>query len=352
MNRSAPLVLDPEQSEIDCANGRVYNPKMVATRAGRLLFYTFAVIITLQASLPGRLRAQPQLHTWFHYHGEKSLQKLEPYKDVLTSVSLFGSPDRKFVTQCREFGLQVYSLVSGPVENIVTTDKAEATIDAYLKKCRDLGLDGIDLDYENLPAKTRGAYGAFIRKLSARLRGAGKKLSICVAYTPGMSRAVPDSGFYDPGIIGRHCDLVRVMCYDKHLASQPGHGPTSTAPWARSAMKYWLKHIPGRKLVMGMPAYSNDYDIRPGGRGRQVDRASPDTTAPLKPHWRPFEKINVYRYADKVGNPRVFYASDSKSTQAHLETVRQLGLGGFGFWHHLAVAPATWKVIRKTMTGK
>ena len=78
MNRSAPLVLDPEQSEIDCADGRVYNPKMVATRAGRLLFYTFAVIITLQASLPGRLRAQPQLHTWFHYHGEKSLQKLEP----------------------------------------------------------------------------------------------------------------------------------------------------------------------------------------------------------------------------------------------------------------------------------
>ena len=325
---------------------------MVAMRAGRLLFYTFALLAALQVACPGNPQAQRQLHTWFHYLGEKSLQKLEPYKDVLSSVSLFGSPDRKFVTQCHGLGLKVYSLVSGPVENIVATDKAQATIDAYVKNCRDLGLDGIDLDYENLPAKTRGPYSTFIRKLSARLHGAGKKLSICVAYTPGMSQAVPDSGFYDPGVIAKHCDLVRVMCYDKHLASQPGHGPTSTAPWARAAMKYWLKHVPPEKLVMGLPAYSNDYDIRPGGRGRQVDRANPDTTTPSKPQWRPFERINVYRYTDKAGNPRVFYASDSKSTQAHLETVTELKLGGFGFWHHLAVPPATWKVIRETMRGE
>ena len=325
---------------------------MVIIRAGRFFFYTFALFAALHVACPCGLQAQLQLHTWFHYHGEKSLQKLEPYKDVLSSVSLFGSPDRKFVTQCHGLGLKVYSLVSGPVENISAGKKAALTIAAYLEKCRGLGLDGIDLDYENLPTKCRGDYSAFIRKLSARLHAAGKKLSICVAYTPGMSKTVPDAGFYDPGVIAMHCDLVRVMCYDKHLASQPGHGPTSTAPWARSAMQYWLKHIPRKKLVMGLPAYSNDYDIRPGGRGRQVDRASPDTTAPTRPRWRPFERINVYRYADKDGNPRVFYASDSMSTQAHLETVRQLDLGGFGFWHHLAVAPGTWKAVRKAMKEK
>ncbi len=325
---------------------------MVNTRAHRAFFYTFAALLVLSAPFAGRLRAEPELHTWFHYHGEKSLQKLEPYKDLLTSVSLFGSPDRKFVAQCHGLRLKVYSLVSGPAENIAGREKAGKTIDAYLKKCSTLDLDGIDLDYENLPAKYREAYGVFIKTLSARLHDAGKKLSICVAYTPGMSQPLPDPGFYDPGLIAKHCDLVRVMCYDKHLASQPGHGPTSTAPWARSAMKYWLKHIPREKLVMGLPAYSNDYDIRPEGRGRQVDRASPETTLPGKPHWRPFEKINVYRYADKAGNPRVFYASDAKSTEGHLETVSQLDLGGFGFWHHLAVAPATWEVIRQAMTGK
>jgi len=332
-------------------DGSVYNPRMVKMRVHRVFTYAFAAILTLSSALSGCLRAQPKLHTWFHYHGEKSLQKLEPYKDLLSSVSLFGNPDRKFVTQCHGLQLEVYSLVSGPVENIAAREKAAATIDAYIEKCSALGLDGIDLDYENLPAKYRGAYGAFIADLAAKLHDAGKKLSICVAYTPGMSQPVPNPGFYDPELIAKHCDLVRVMCYDKHLASQPGHGPTSTAPWARAAMQYWLKHIPPGKLVMGLPAYSNDYDIRPEGRGRQVDRASPDTTAPIKPHWRPFEKINVYRYADKDGNPRVFYASDSKSTGAHLETVRQLTIGGFGFWHHLAVAPATWKIIRKTVTG-
>ena len=325
---------------------------MVKVRILRLFFYSLAASLALSASFGCSLRAQPKLHTWFHYHGEKSLQKLEPYKELLSSVSLFGSPDRDFVTQCQGLRLKVYSLVSGPAENIATGKKAAETIKAYLEKCRALGLDGIDLDYENLPAKHRVAYGAFIATLSEKLDEAGKKLSICVAYTPGMSQALADPGFYDPGVIAKHCDLVRVMCYDKHLASQPGHGPTSTAPWARAAMKYWLQHIPRKKLVMGLPAYSNDYDIRPEGRGKQVDRASPDTGAPIKPHWRPFDKINVYRYADKAGNPRVFYASDSKSTEAQLETVRQLNLGGFGFWHHLAVAPATWEVIRQSMAGK
>ena len=350
--RSRMLPYRQQQSEIECGQRSVYNARMVKVRILRLFFYSLAAILALSASFGCSLRAQPKLHTWFHYHGEKSLQKLEPYRELLSSVSLFGNPDRKFVAQCRGLGLKVYSLVSGPAENIATGKKAAETIKAYLEKCRTLGLDGIDLDYENLPPKYREAYGAFIATLSARLHEAGKKLSICVAYTPGMSQALADPGFYDPGLIAKHCDLVRVMCYDKHLASQPGHGPTSTAPWARAAMEYWLQHIPREKLVMGLPAYSNDYDIRPEGRGRQVDRTSPDTTVPGKPHWRPFEKINVYRYADKAGNPRVFYASDSKSTEAHLETVRQLNLGGFGFWHHLAVAPATWEVIRQSMAGK
>ncbi|MFP6739443.1 MAG: hypothetical protein VCD34_11970 [Planctomycetota bacterium] len=159
----------------------MYNPEMVAMRAVRRLFNTLAVIVILQTVFAGHLEAQPKLHTWFHYHGEKSLQKLEPYKDLLTSVSLFGSPDRKFVSQCHGLRLKVYSLVSGPVENVATSEKAGKTIDAYLEKCRALNLDGIDLDYENLPAKYRGAYGAFIQTLSAKLHDAGKKLSICVA---------------------------------------------------------------------------------------------------------------------------------------------------------------------------
>ncbi|MEC8894853.1 MAG: hypothetical protein VX675_00890, partial [Planctomycetota bacterium] len=79
----------------------MYNARMVKVRILRLFFYSLAASLALSASFGCSLRAQPKLHTWFHYHGEKSLQKLEPYKELLSSVSLFGNPDRKFVAQCR-----------------------------------------------------------------------------------------------------------------------------------------------------------------------------------------------------------------------------------------------------------
>ncbi|MCH8045539.1 MAG: hypothetical protein IID44_17655 [Planctomycetes bacterium] len=293
------------------------------------------------------------IHTWLHCN-DRAIEQLKPHADLIASVSLFGEPTREFVGKCRKLGVQTYRLVSGRATAFDTPEHARATIDKYLADCRKLGLDGIDLDYEGLPAKHRRIYAAFIGELSKRLHAEGKKLSICVAYTPAMQQEPADVGFYDLKTIAASCDLVRVMCYDKHFASSPGHGPTSTAPWARRAMQFWLAHIPREKLVMGMPAYSNDYDLRPGQRGRQVDRPSPEVPkgGKVERFWRPFERIHVYRYEDSTGRARVFYASDAKSTAAHLETYQKLRLAGFGFWHHASVSPETWQAVRKAVRPK
>jgi hypothetical protein len=295
--------------------------------------------------------ADKPIHTWFHCHGEQSFADLEGHTDMVASVSMFGAPTAALVKQIREAGVETYRLVSGPAENIVPPLR-ERTIKGYLQDCQQLGFDGIDLDYESLPKSNRKAYSEFIRVLAGKLRAANKKLSICVAYTPQMQGDAPDPGFYDTKAIAAHCDLVRVMCYDKHLASKPGHGPTSTAPWAGEAARFWLRYIPREKLVIGLPAYSNDYDLRPGERGRQVPRDRPEISNDTKVEriWRPFEHIHVYRYLDEDGRPRVFYASDARSTAAHLETVKKLDVAGFGFWHHGSVSAEMWTAIRKSIS--
>jgi hypothetical protein len=293
--------------------------------------------------------ATKPIHTWFHCYGDQSFSDLKKHADVITSISVFGEPSKAFVTKCRKLGVETYRLVSGPVDNIAPP-KREGTIASYLKDCQELGFDGIDLDYEALPRSSRGSYSEFIRDLAAKLRAADKKLSICVAYTPAMQGDSPDTGFYDPDAIVASCDLVRVMCYDKHFAPKPGHGPTSTAPWAREAVRFWLRYVPKEKLVMGLPAYSNDYDLRLGRRGRQVykDRPELPKDAMVERTWRPFERIHVYRYLDKEKHARVFYASDAMSTTAHLETVKKLDVVGFGFWHHGSISPEIWSAIRKS----
>ncbi|MFC1738901.1 glycosyl hydrolase family 18 protein, partial [Planctomycetota bacterium] len=184
----------------------------------------------------------------------------------------------------------------------------------------------------------------------------------CVGYYPPMYKDKLVF-WYDPKVIGRTCDMIRVMCYDMYYApgiADPdpeyldrtdvhGLGPTSTIPWARDAMKFWLKYVPRKKLIMGLPAYSNDYDMTPGGGGKQVDGPRPTVSAGAKVEriWLPYEKINTYRYIDEKGRPHWFFASDEVSTAAHLKTVDKLNIPGIAFWTYQDVTPQTWKVVRK-----
>ncbi|MCH2582964.1 MAG: hypothetical protein MK133_17410, partial [Planctomycetes bacterium] len=66
--------MNPKETKIDGEKESVYHPKMVRTRATRHLFKSMVVIALLQAVFSDHLEAQPKLHTWFHYHGKKSLE--------------------------------------------------------------------------------------------------------------------------------------------------------------------------------------------------------------------------------------------------------------------------------------
>ncbi len=55
--------------------------------------------------------------------------------------------------------------------------------------------------------------------------------------------------------------MVRVMCYDMYSLSGSAVGPVSMQPWAKDAMQYWMRHVPREKLIMGLPAYSGDFQL-------------------------------------------------------------------------------------------
>lgn len=310
----------------------------------------------------GRAKNGPIVSPWFLYSNEaKAKKELEPMLDVLSSISIFGEPTPAFVQHCHDNGIETYYGVFGGASVFDTPARRKATIDGYLKKCEELGLGGIDLDLEHLDPSLKDEYSKFLKEASKALHKAGKKLAICVGFYPAMYERERLKFFYDPVVIGKSCDMVRVMGYDMYYAPGKGDaelmdradcqgiGPTSTAPWARDAMEYWLKSVPRKKLIMGLPAYSNDYDMMPDGRGAQISKPKPDVPAgkAVEKIWLPYEKIHVYRYMDDRGRPHSFFASDARSTKAHLETVDELGLSGIAFWYYQAVTDDTWKAVRQ-----
>jgi spore germination protein YaaH len=196
-------------------------------------------------------------------------------------------------------------------------------------------------------------------ELSGRLKALGKKLSICVGYYAHNHDTPPHHGFIDPDAVERSCDEVRVMCYDQYFAPGKGREPfdrldcqaigaTSTQPWARTAMQHWAKSISHEKLVMGLPAYSNDYDATPRGFGRHFYTSVPPANNWIVDRtWLWFDKVNLYRYLDEQGAPHIFYASDAESTRAHLETAAAQGISAISFWHGRSVSEAMWQEARQ-----
>jgi Glycosyl hydrolases family 18 len=312
----------------------------------------------------GVQKGRKRIDTWLVLNHEKGFQRIRQYADILNSLSVVGNPSEEFIHRSHQLHIEVYHLVTGKASDVDTPAHRRATVDRFVHECQAKGYDGIDLDFEHLDPSLRSAFSDFLRQISSALHKIGKKLSICVGCYPNAEWNSPEKQFYDPKVVGETCDLIRVMCYDMYWAPgwkwanpqlkghpDAGIGPTSTYLWARAGMRFWLGQVPREKLVMGLPAYSNDYALGPQGSGKQVYASKPQVQAPTKNFWLWHERLPMYLYMEDAV-PHIFYASDAESTRAQLKTVDDLDLPSIGFWEFSSMDKATWAAIRAWLKNK
>ncbi len=144
--------------------------------------------------------------------------------------------------------------------------------------------DGIDIDYEGKYAKTRPYFSLFLKELYAAM---GNKWVQCTieSRTPLDSRysspeAIPDDIEYanDFVQINKYCDRVRFMTYDQQTADvklgasavEP-YGPVSDVRWVEKAIKEAMKDIPKKKIVIGVPTYGYEWDVKAYSDGYTYD---------------------------------------------------------------------------------
>lgn len=298
-----------------------------------------------------------RLFPWFAYQGRKSLEQLKQHADALDGISIFGEkdPSREFLAFCRKRGIATLKLVAGDASKLGdashfdTPARARATVRRLLRMCAKTGYGGIDLDYEHIPHELNGRYAAFMRELSAGLRDAGRRMSICVhGLTRGEHGRPASFDFYDPETIAATCDEVRPMCYDYFFAYDGITGPTTAWLWAREVMEFWLQYIPREKMFMALPAYGNDFPSLPdSGKGKQVDYEHPSAVGAKKIEhaWLHRERLNFYRYLDAEDKPRVLFATDGDSTRELLKIVDEFRIPAISFWYYQTMRQGIWKAL-------
>jgi spore germination protein YaaH len=325
----------------------------------KIIFCLFFIIQLVDFSSASAQTSKKKIVTWYIYEDGSSFAELEPFKDIIRSISVFGNPPKAFIDECHKNNIEVYHGVSGNEKAINSAYKIKNIVNEYINDCNLNSYDGIDLDFENLNPGMQNIYSGFLKEASAKLHEAGKKLSHCVGFYASLYKDTVPKIFYAPAVVAATCDLVRVMCYDMYYAPGrsdkdllnradcQGIGPTSTYSFTKDAMIYWSQFVSKDKLVMALPAYSNDYTLTGNGTGKQIYATVPDSVRGTlqSPTWQWYEKLNIYLYNDLNGDPHLFFASDSKSTEALLEIGDELNINNIGFWHFSSVAPKTWSVV-------
>jgi spore germination protein YaaH len=192
-----------------------------------------------------------------------------------------------------------------------------------------LGVDGVDLDYENLAADERERFSAFVRALAEELHARGLALSVTVQPKTGESTS-RGPGAMDWNALCAAADRIQVMLYNQHNAST-GPGPVAGIDWVRRVADYGLGVCPARSLVPVLKVSGMDWG--PGRSDWLSFAEASSIIARVRPRLRR-ERENhvpwfVYRAAD---GRHVVYFEDAQSLAAKADVLRGRGLSRIVLW--------------------
>jgi len=197
--------------------------------------------------------------------------------------------------------------------------------------------DGLQIDFENIPARDGEPYFTFLKELRAGL--GNKKFSVALA---ARSRKVVND-VYDYEKILPVVDRILVMAYDEHWSTS-APGPVASLAWCRRVADYSLKVIGKEKLIMGLPFYGRGWG-RPSHSQAyiytSVERVMKENNVK---NVRRENGIPAFDYSAQI-SVKVYY-DDEYSLSARMEMYRTMGVNAIGFWRLGQETPAVWPLIK------
>lgn len=244
------------------------------------------------------------------------------------------------------FGNMGDSGFDADLAHAILTDPAvgEQAITSMVAKAQELGVAGIQIDFENIPVEDRDAYTAFLQALKERLAPIGMSLSVAAA-AKTSDAATGWGGATDYAAVGQIVDQFYIMAYDEHwLGGEPG--PVASLGWVERVIRYATGVIPAQKIVLGTPAYGYEWSVEPD-MGTEMNGAYGPNRMGLRMaefgaeiHWDPVAGENKAAFVTEDGE-RVAWYPDERSMEAKLRLAYQYNLKGIALWR-VGLEPDEW----------
>lgn len=174
--------------------------------------------------------------------------------DETGTISSLASAD--YVKLAHDAGREVWGLIDNFNEAFdETTDLAYASvrsriIEQLLAEAASCGMDGINVDFENLKEAGIPHYLQFLRELTSAAHAQNLVVSVDTPVPQAYTM------YYQRGEQTRFVDYMIVMAYDEHFAGSEEAGSVSSLPFVQQAVEEMTRVMPADQVICGIPFYT------------------------------------------------------------------------------------------------
>ena len=177
------------------------------------------------------------------------------------NISSIASTD--YVDYAHQCGLEVWALVDNFDQNVDDmellshTSSRENLENQLVNAALQNGIDGINVDFEQIPTDVGDHYIQFIRELSVLCRVNNLVLSVDNYVPKGYNT------HYHREEQGVMADYVIIMGYDEHFAGSYEAGSVASYNYVKEGIEETLRDVPADKVINAVPFYTRLWNETP-----------------------------------------------------------------------------------------
>lgn len=271
--------------------------------------------------------------------------------DTSGNIASIASAD--YVSQAHEKGLQVWGLIDNFTQEVSTTETLSSTaarqniISQLIQAAQDVGMDGINVDFESLSEDVGIHFLEFLRELSIECHKNNLVLSV--------DNPVPEdfTSHYDRAEQGRVVDYVIIMGYDEHYVGSEA-GSVASLPWVEQGIQDTLDEVPAERVINAIPFYTRLWRTTGGNVTSEaigMDQAQ-QTIADnnVETYWDKTTSQNYGKY-DIDNSTYQIWLEDTQSVAEKVKLVSKYDLAGVSAWKLGFENSGIWQVISDNLNN-
>lgn len=260
----------------------------------------------------------------------------------------------EYVQEAHGYGLQVWGVWDNfnyknetgtdisSYQVLSSTTNRQMLVQNIVNTSMELGLDGVNIDFEGLTEECGVHYVQFLRELSVLCRRSGLVLSVD-NYVPFHF-----NNFYRLDIQGQVADYVIIMGYDEHWITGGEPGSVASLGYVSNGLDKTLEQVPAQKVVNALPFYTilwTTQGVNVTGQyitlqnvGDYLQRMNAETV---------WDAEACQNYAEWQSGEATYqiWVEDEESIAVKLDVMKVKEIGGVAVWRLGYGTPGAWSLI-------